>query len=239
MACLRFIARARARIEHDLGRGLFLFGRGERFDHGELGHSHFDDFCSNRLGFSGAAARELHTLATALETLPRLREAFLAALLTRTKLRPLIGFVTVEDEAGWAQQARRLGTRDLEKLVEDVRAGHRKAPIPEGEDEVFVSWRASALERSLWRRHGLAMLRTVVGQKGPTWQLAEALAAHTLLLLDGGPPAPEELSPFVRRCVREAKARVEARDRAEWRRERRRGRRRRAPSPAASTKLAR
>src|SRR6185369_4300516 len=112
MACLRFIARARARIEHDLGRGLFLFGRGKRFDHGVLGHSHFDDFCSNRLGFSGAMVRELRSLASALETLPRLRETFLAGLLARTKLRPLIGLVTVEDEAGWAQHARRLGTRD-------------------------------------------------------------------------------------------------------------------------------
>jgi hypothetical protein len=235
IGCLRFIARARARIELDLGRGLALFGRGKRFDHGVVGHSHFDDFCSNRLGFSGGAARELRSMSAALETLPRLREAFLAALLTRTKLRPLIGFVTVEDEAGWAQQARRLGTRDLGKLVEDVRAGRRKAPAVEVEEEVFVSWRASALERSLWRRHGLGMLRTIVGQKGPTWQLAEALAANTLLLLEGGPPAPEELSPFVQRCVREAKARVAASERAAQRR----GRRRRAPCALVSAKLAR
>jgi hypothetical protein len=235
LTCLRFIARARARVELDLGRGLELFGRGRRFDHGELGHSHFEDFCSNRFGFSGALGRELRSLASSLETLPRSREAFLTGLLTRTKLRPLIGFVTADDEAGWAQQARRLGTRDLEKLVEDVRAGRRKAPAVEVEEEVFVSWRASGLERSLWRRHGLAMLRTVVGQKGPTWQLAEALAAHTLLLLEGGPPAPEDLSPFVRRCVREAKARVAASERAA----RRRGRRRCAPSPAVGAKLAR
>jgi hypothetical protein len=235
LACLRFVARARARIELDLGRGLGLFGRGRRFDHGVLGHSHFDDFCSNRFGFSGALARELRSLASSLETLPRSREAFLTGLLTRTKLRPLIGFATADDEAGWAQQARRLGTRDLEKLVEDVRAGRRKAPAVEVEEEVFVSWRASGLERSLWRRHGLAMLRTVVGQKGPTWQLGEALAAHTLLLLEGGPPAPEDLSPFVQRCVREAKARAGARERAA----RRRGRRRRAPSPALSGKLGR
>jgi hypothetical protein len=75
----------------------------------------------------------------------------------------------------------------------------------------------------------------VVGEKGPTWQLAEALAANTLLLLEGGPPAPEELSPFVRRCVREAKARVEARERAA----RRRGCGWHAPSPALSAKLGR
>src|SRR5688500_15937338 len=74
MACLRVPARERARVELDVGEGLLLFGRGRRFDTGTLGHSHFDDFCTNRLGVSGAHGRELRSLAASLATLPRLRQ---------------------------------------------------------------------------------------------------------------------------------------------------------------------
>ena len=49
---------------------------------------------------------------------------------------------------------------------------------------VRVRWTASSRHATAWKREGLTMLRQVVGKRGPTWELAEALAAETLANAD-------------------------------------------------------
>jgi len=195
---LRRLAAGQAQVEIAIGAGLEALH--SRFDIRELGHSNFDALCTGRLGFSAAHGRELRRLSRRLPELPHLREAFLAGLIPRTRVRELLDIATPEDDAAWARLAMQLTTRELKRRVGDVRAG--RDPAPEGacasDDEendelVRVSWQATAAERATWE-FGLALLRQLIGKRGPLSELAEALAAETL---SGFGPfeSPEEPAP--------------------------------------------
>ncbi len=179
---LRRLAAFQARVELGIGAGLeALHGR---FDLRELGHSNFDALCTGRLGFSASHGRELRRLARRLPELPHLREAFLAGLVPRTRVRELVEIATPADDAAWARLAMQLTSRELKRRVRDVKSGRDPGPeaacaADEDDDIVRVGWLASGAERATWE-FGLALLRQLVGKRGPHAELAEALAAETL-----------------------------------------------------------
>jgi len=179
---LRRLAAFQARVELVIGAGLEALH--SRFDLRELGHSNSDALCTGRLGFSASHGRELRRLARRLPELPQLRDVFLAGLVPRTRVRELLDIATPEDDAAWARLAMQLTSRELKRRVRDVKSGRDPGPggacaSDEDDDLVRVSWLASGAERAGWE-FGLALLRQLLGKRGPKAELAEALAAETL-----------------------------------------------------------
>ena len=69
------------------------------------------------IGIKPRKAQYLVFIASRLEKLPRIREAFDAGELPWTKAREIVSVATPETEAEWLEKARALSNRDLEKEV--------------------------------------------------------------------------------------------------------------------------
>ncbi|MCA1791949.1 MAG: hypothetical protein LC667_19505, partial [Thioalkalivibrio sp.] len=94
-----------------------------------LGFGRLSDYAAERLGIGARTLEEDARVATALETLPALRQAFENGAIRWTHARMLAGVATPETERGWLRLALSLTTRGLAELLKGVRPGDR---APEG-----------------------------------------------------------------------------------------------------------
>ncbi len=81
------------------------------------GFSSIGDYAMELVGVKPRKAQYLVFIASRLEKLPRIREAFDAGELPWTKAREIVSVATPETEAEWLAKARALSNRDLEKEV--------------------------------------------------------------------------------------------------------------------------
>ncbi len=89
----------------------------ERGLHKERGFSSIGDYAMELVGIKPRKAQYLVFIASRLEALPGIREAFDAGELPWTKAREIVSVATSETEAEWLDKARALSNRDLEKEV--------------------------------------------------------------------------------------------------------------------------
>ena len=85
--------------------------------HKQRGFSSIGDYAMELIGIKPRKAQYLVFIASRLEKLPRIREAFDAGELPWTKAREIVSVATPETEAEWLEKARALSNRDLEKEV--------------------------------------------------------------------------------------------------------------------------
>ena len=81
------------------------------------GFSSTGDYAMELVGIKPRKAQYLVFIATRLEKLPAIREAFDSGELTWTKAREIVSVATPETEAEWLAKAKVLSNRDLEKEV--------------------------------------------------------------------------------------------------------------------------
>ena len=93
----------------------WLFEIEERSLHKERGFSSIGDYAMELIGIKPRKAQYLVFIASRLEKLPLIREAFDSGELSWTKAREITGVATAETEAEWLDKARALSNRDLER----------------------------------------------------------------------------------------------------------------------------
>ena len=81
------------------------------------GFSSTGDYAMELVGIKPRKAQYLVFIASRLEKLPTIREAFDSGELTWTKAREIVSVATPETEAEWLEKAKVLSNRDLEKEV--------------------------------------------------------------------------------------------------------------------------
>lgn len=87
----------------------------ERGLHKKRGFSSIGDYAMELIGIKPRKAQYLVFIASRLEKLPRIREAFDSGELSWTKAREITGVATPATEAKWLEKARVLSNRDLER----------------------------------------------------------------------------------------------------------------------------
>ncbi|MFN2376152.1 MAG: hypothetical protein ABR538_06425 [Candidatus Binatia bacterium] len=103
-----------------------------------LGFTRLADYAAERLGIGARTLEEDARVATALEALPAIRQAFETGAIRWTHARMLTGIATPETEGGWLRLALTSTTRGLTELLKGVRPGD---PAP---DDAAVGNRATA-----------------------------------------------------------------------------------------------
>ena len=89
----------------------------ERGLHKDRGFSSIGDYSMELVSIKPRKAQYLVFIASRLEALPGIREAFDSGELPWTKAREIVSVATSETEAEWLEKARALSNRDLEKEV--------------------------------------------------------------------------------------------------------------------------
>jgi hypothetical protein len=89
----------------------------ERGLHRERGFSSIGDYALELIGIKPRKAHYLVFIASRLQKLPQIREAFDSGELSWTKAREIASTATAETEGEWLDKARRLSNRDLERAV--------------------------------------------------------------------------------------------------------------------------
>ena len=83
--------------------------------HKERGFSSIGDYAMELIGVKPRKARYLVFIASRLESLPRVREAFDSGALSWTKAREVVSFAKPATEIEWLERALSLSNRELEK----------------------------------------------------------------------------------------------------------------------------
>jgi len=196
---------ALAAIELRLGELFIHFAPGGRFTFEPLGSATREAGCQARFGFSWALARQFIDLARAFVSLPQAREAFLLALVERSKLRWLVKVATPSTEAGWLALAKRRGEQ---QFAADVRAFQERKeessarawswpdlpPPHEPYARTYVRLTGSAAQAATVRTWAFDVMRKIVGEDGlAAWECMEALCADAAAGLEiEYPEWPEE-----------------------------------------------
>lgn len=111
---LRRLARQESVCRRVVGQlAAFLRRRG----HQRLGFARLGDYTRERLGLGAREVRELARVATRLEALPALANAFEAGVLSWAHVRVLTRVATADDVPAWVQRASELTVRELSALL--------------------------------------------------------------------------------------------------------------------------
>jgi hypothetical protein len=157
----------------------FLARRG----HHELGFARLGDYAREQLGISARELQSLATVAARLDGLPRLREAFVAGVLSWAQLRLLAVVATPETDAEWLDLARGRTVRALAALIrptsEDPGRGAAASGEDDDADDARFRLRCPRRVRLLWR-HVVELARRMAGGEITQGQAAEAIAAEGL-----------------------------------------------------------
>jgi hypothetical protein len=193
---------ALAAVELRLGELFAHFAPGGRFTFEPLGSASREAGCQARFGISWALARQFIDLARAFASLPRAREAFLLALVERSKLRWLVKVATPATEAGWLALAARRGeqqfTADVKRFREglsadEVRATEARATPEVEEERVWVRLTGTPAQGAAVRSWVYDAMRKIAGDdKLPPWKCMELLCADVIAGMDVEIPEPPE-----------------------------------------------
>ena len=155
------------------------------------GFSSTGDYAMELVGIKPRKAQYLVFIASRLEKLPTIREAFDSGKLTWTKAREIVSVATPETEAEWLEKARVLSNRDLEKEVRrhDGRGSGAFATVT-------ISMPVEVLE--MWN-DSYELAERLSGTALEKWQvlepsLAEFLGTHLPIVAAayGNGPSPSE-----------------------------------------------
>jgi hypothetical protein len=194
---------ALAAVELRLGELFAHFAPGGRFTFEPLGAATREVGCQARLGISWALARQFIDLSRGLAGLPRSCEAFLLALVERSKLRWLVKVATPETEAGWLALAKRRGEK---QLAADVRAFKERQdeaspargwswpdlPEPEPYLREYVRLTGSAAQAAAVRSWAFDVVRKIAGENYTAAECMEALCADAASGMEVEYPEPPD-----------------------------------------------
>jgi hypothetical protein len=148
----------------------FLRRRG----HQRLGFARLGDYTRERLGLGAREVQELARVATQLEALPALADAFEAGLLSWAHIRVLTRVATADDARAWLQRASELTVRELTALVRQ--AAPRE---PDEVDDDTIDGEPTARfhvtcprrVRGAWRE-AVELARRVAGEELAVWEVS-------------------------------------------------------------------
>ncbi len=173
---LRRLSQAKAVIDLRIGEFLVDF----RKRHPEkLGYVHLPDYTREELGIPWRSASLLVSNWTALEKLPRLRQAHREGKISKSKLRWLLKVITPQNEEAWIEKASKLSVR---ALGDEVRAEEgRKNDEKTGGVESSSAGEADGKCRSVAgssgsggeeRRSGYLMTLETTSERAAAWDFA-------------------------------------------------------------------
>src|SRR5579862_3388179 len=179
---LRRLASQESRCRLTLGALAATFLR--RSGHHQLGFARLGDWARERLGRSSREVQSLASVHTRLETLPRLRAAFLAGRLSWAQTRLLVGIASADSEKHWLALAEHRTVRALEATIRESRT----APAADDE-ELRAEFRLRCPRRILllWRET-VELARRMAGAQLTQGDAAEAIAAEAV---SARPPSDE------------------------------------------------
>jgi hypothetical protein len=151
--------------------------------HRERGFSSIGDYAMELVGIKPRKAQYLVFIASRLEKLPMIREAFDSGELSWTKAREITSVATPETEADWLAKARALKNRDLEKEVR-----RHTGQTSGGFATVTISMPVEVLE--MWN-DAYELAERISGSELEKWQvlepaLAEFLGTQLPIAAEGG-----------------------------------------------------
>ncbi len=167
--------------------------------HERLGFARLRDFAVERVGLSARSLQDLARVDAALARLPRLEAALVGGWLSWTKVRLVARVATPEDEESWTLYAVRTSAREMAR---DVRAVDRDAlgAEPESDEDgaeeaprerIEIVCRPAASAK--WF-HARRAARRVAGERLPTWECLELVAAEVISAI-GLDPGTEDGDP--------------------------------------------
>jgi hypothetical protein len=128
---LRRLARQESVCRRVVGQLAAAFLR--RRGHQRLGFARLGDYTRERLGLGAREVQELARVATRLEALPALANAFEAGVLSWAHVRVLTRVATADDVPAWVQRASELTVRELSALLP---AGGARDPAGVDDDTI-------------------------------------------------------------------------------------------------------
>jgi hypothetical protein len=188
---LRRLSRHDALCRRVVGQLAAAFLR--RRGHQRLGFARLGDYTRERLGLGAREVQELARVATQLEELPVVADAFESGALSWAHVRLLGRIATDESAAAWVERAGTLTVRELASLVRT-----HQAPGPDpGDDDTIDGEPVARLRiacprrvRGAWRET-VELARRMAGEELAVWQAAEAVAGEGLSAPDRRVPTAE------------------------------------------------
>lgn len=144
----------------------------ERGLHRERGFSSIGDYALELIGIKPRKAHYLVFIASRLQKLPQIREAFDSGELSWTKAREITSVATAETEGEWLDKAQRLTNRDLERAVR-----RHAGQSPGGFATVTISMPVEVLE--MWN-DAYELAERLSGTALEKWQVLEPALAELL-----------------------------------------------------------
>jgi hypothetical protein len=172
---LRQLEAARAALRPVLGAlaGAFV----ERRACEALGYRAVGDWSRERLGVGARTVREWARVWSALEALPKLREAVLAGEVGWSVARRVVSIATPESDAACLETVRGRSLRAVEALLAAVKAEVPAETTEEEGDRVRVSLPCSSRVAGMWAA-AVELARRTSGDALPLWGCAEQIAAE-------------------------------------------------------------
>lgn len=178
----RLVAAAECHHRDERNIAYWLLEIDQRGLHTKRGFSSIGDYAMELVGIKPRKAHYLVFIASRLEKLPMIREAFDAGELPWTKAREITSVATAETEADWLAKARALSNRDLEKQVRRHTGGGSG-----GFTTVTISMPVDVVD--LWN-DAYELAERISGTELEKWQvlepaLAEFLGTHLPIAAQG------------------------------------------------------
>ena len=179
---LRLTCRSEASARRELGCAARELLR--RRAYRRLGFVRLGDYARERLGVSARTVQSAAWIATRLDELPAVSQAYDRSELSWAQARAICKVAVVADEERWLEIARGSTVETLDRLVARARQPEGVAADPEGEPneidgEPAVRWRFAcpARVRALWRR-AVELASRAAGELLAEWRAAEVVAAE-------------------------------------------------------------
>ena len=168
----RLVAAAKRHHLEERNIAYWLLEIEERGWRRERGFSSIGDYALELIGIKPRKAQYLVFIASRLEKLPRVQEAFDSGELSWTKAREITSVATAETESEWLDKAGRLSNRDLERAVRR-HAGQGSG----GYATVTISMPSEVLE--MWNE-AYELAERMSGTELEKWQVLEPTLAEFL-----------------------------------------------------------